>query len=192
MAGASLASVQQLAAYLQQPLEDTDASALLYLQIASGMICDYLEQQLVLVADDAYVADPINGAYVFLPELPVGAVSLVETYDDTVTPGVWSTADPSTYTVSTALGIVAGKPCYGVQWPTDPGTWRVTYTHGFSVIPDALMGVACGVAARAYVTQDGIDSERIGGYQVKYDIQADGFSPIELKALGRYIVPRVA
>jgi hypothetical protein len=37
-----------------------------------------------------------------------------------------------------------------------------------------------------------VDSERIGGYQVKYAIESAGFSPIELAALNRFRVARVA
>jgi hypothetical protein len=192
MSDTPLATVDQLAAYMALPLVSTDPAALLYLSAASGTVRDYLQQELTVVAGDVFLADPIDGAYVFLPEHPVTAVSLVELYDDTVTPGVWSTADPSTYTVSKRLGIIAGKPGCGVQWPTDPETWRVTYNHGFATLPDSLLGVVLGVAARAYSSPASIETERIGGYQVKYAVEGEGFTAIEKKALNRYRWPRIA
>lgn len=191
-----LATVAQLAAFLPLPLADDDPTASLMLDIASGMVRDHLAAQgyaVDLATDDVVYVDPINGAYLLLDGLPIATVSLVETYDDTtVTPGVWSTADPSTYTVSRRLGMIAGKPGIGVQWPSDPESWRVTYTHGFEVLPKTILGVVLGVAARAYSSPASIESERIGGYQVKYAMEADGFSPIELAAMARYKNPVVA
>jgi hypothetical protein len=192
MSDTPLATVDQLAAYMALPLVSTDPAALLYLSAASGTVRDYLQQELTVVTGDVFLADPIAGAYVFLPEHPVTSVALVELYDDTVTPGVWSTADPTTYTVSKRLGIIAGKPGCGVSWPTDPETWRITYNHGFATLPDSLLGVVLGVAARAYSSPASIETERIGGYQVKYAVEGEGFTPIEKKALNRYRWPRIA
>ena len=191
----ALALPAQLGAFMQQPIADTDPTALLLLDIASGMVRDYLQMELDAVAADVVLLEPVNGSNgvsVFLPELPVTAVSLVETFDNTVTPGVWTTADPLTYTISKLLGIIAALPYTGVTWPYLPETWRVTYNHGFVVIPDSLVGVTLGVAARQWNTANGIDLERIGSYQVKYSMEADGFSPIEKKALARYVNPRIA
>lgn len=195
MADAPLATVDQLSAYLQLPqsLSSTDASALLYLQIASGMVRDYLEQKITAVTAEVVLIGPAPGYgfSVFLPEMPVTNVSLVETLDNTVTPAVWKTADPTTYTVNLATGVVAALPWTGVVWPSNPGSWRITYDHGFTAVPDGLMGVTVSVAARGYSAPAGIDLERVGGYQVKYAIDG-GFTDPEQKTLNRYIVPRVA
>lgn len=185
---APLATPTQLGFYLQETVAEDDPSALLYLDIASGMVRDYLQLILDPVADEVVALDPIDGSYVFLPELPVTSVSLLETFDGTT----WSTVDPANYTVSTRLGIIAGLPNQGVLWPSKPGTWRVTYSHGYATLPSSILGVVLGVAARAYSTPAGVDLERIGGYQAKYSMEADGFSPIEKKALARYVNPRIA
>ncbi|MEO7018341.1 MAG: hypothetical protein ABI067_17675 [Leifsonia sp.] len=190
MTDTPLATTDQLGAYLQQTFDPADPSALLVLKVASAIIRDFLQQEITAVAGDVVVLDPIDGAYGFLPELPVTAVTLFETYDRTTS--TWSTADPTTYAVSTRLGVVTALSGSGVSWPADPGTWRVTYNHGFATVPDGLMSVCVSLAARIYVTEDGIDMERIGGYQVKYQSDADGFSPLQLKILGRYISPRIA
>lgn len=189
MADTPLASVSQLGAYIQQTLADDDPSALLMLEIASGMVRDFLDNmQLTYVGEDVVTLDPINGSFVLLPELPVGQVTLVEI----LTAGTWTTLDPSAYTVSRSLGMLAGLPGCGINWPTTPESWRVTYSHGYQTIPSGLVGIVVGVAARAYSSPAGVDSERIGGYQVKYAMEADGFTGLERKALARYRRPAVA
>lgn len=189
MSTTPLAMPQDLAAYLGQPLASDDASALLLLSIASGMVRDELQQDITQTVGDVVLFDPVGPApFVFLPEMPVTAVTLVETFDGST----WSIADPKTYTVSKRLGIIAGRPWTGTQWPCDPESWRVTYTHGFEAPPDTIVGVVLGVAARQWNSEDGVDSEKIGGYQVKYAMDSEGFTPLELKVLARYRVPRIA
>jgi hypothetical protein len=195
MSETPLATVAQLAAFLPLPLADTDPTALLILQTASGMVRDHLEVQgyaVDLNPADVVLFDPIEGVMAQLDGLPINSVALVEYFDTTVTPGVWTTADPTTYTVSKRTGLVSALPWTGVVWPTNPESWRVTYSHGFTTLPNSLLGVVLGVAARAYSSPASIESERIGGYQVKYAMEADGFSPIELAAMARYKAPGVA
>ena len=187
----ALATPAQLGAFMQQPIDSADPTALLLLDIASGMVRDFLQLELSAVVDDVALLDPVNGsngAFLFLPELPVTAVTLLETFDGTV----WTTADPATYTVSKRLGIISALPYTGVTWPYLPETWRVTYDHGYAVIPDTIVGKVVGVAARAYASPAGVDMERIGGYQVKYSMETGGFTPSEEKALARYVNPRIA
>lgn len=188
----SFATVQDLAAQMQITLEDTDPSAILQLATATGKMQDFMGQQIVQTLGDVVELGPINGAFVLLPELPVTAVSLVETFTPDPVTGVltWTTADPTTYTVSKAMGIISAKPGCGVTWPTDPESWRVTYDHGYAVIPPSLVGVCATVAARAYVSPDGVDLERIGGYQAKYS--ADIFSATEQSTMYRYMRADVA
>lgn len=188
---AALATPTQLGQFMQETIAANDPTALLLLDIASGMVTDFLEMQNYSASQklaDVVVLDPIDSSYVFLSGLPVTAVSQVETFDGTL----WSIAPTTAYTVSLSTGVVTGLWGYGVTWPTNPGTWRVTYDHGLTSLPNSVLGVVLGVAARAYSSPVGIDLERVGGYQVKYGIEADGFSPVELRALSRYTIPRVA
>ena len=191
----ALAFPTDLGAFLRETIDPLDQTALLVLDIASGMVRDHLQQQVDAVAADVVLLDPIggNGIFIFLPELPVTAVTLVETLDSTVTPGVWTTADPLTYAVSKRIGVIAALPYTGVQWPDLPETVRVTYDHGFAVIPISLVGVVLGVAAREWSNPGSVvDMERIGGYQVKLHMEATGYTPLEEKALARYVNPRIA
>ena len=185
----ALATPAQLGALMHELIDPADASALLILDIASGMVRDYLQLELTAVAADVVLLDPIHGAVLFLPELPVTAVTLLETFDGTV----WTTADPTTYSVSTRTGVIAALPWKGITWPYLPETWRVTYDHGFAVIPMSLLGVVLGVAAREWSNPGTVvDTERIGGYQVKLHMEATGYTPLEEKALARYVNPRIA
>jgi len=187
----ALALPAQLGALLQQPISDTDATALFVLDVASGIVRDFLQLQIDAVTADVVLLEPVNGSNgvsVFLPELPVTAVSLVETFDGTV----WTTADPLTYSVSKRTGIISALPYTGVTWPYLPETWRVTYSHGYTVIPSTIIGKVVGVAARGYTSPAGVDMERIGGYQVKYSMESDGLTPSEERSLARYVNPRIA
>ncbi|MET4780813.1 hypothetical protein [Glaciihabitans sp. UYNi722] len=183
-----LATVEQLGAFLQLPLDASDSSASLMLDIASGMVRDFLQQDISLVTDDVVELDPLPSGFAMLNEFPIVDVSLVESFDGTV----WSTAVLPAYSVSKRTGVIRSIIGQGVTWPYGAATWRVTYTHGFETVPDSIIGVVLGVAARAYSSPASIESERIGGYQVKYSMQADGFSPIEKASLSRYMVARVA
>lgn len=186
--GTPLATPAQLAAFLGTTIAANDPTALLMLDIASDMVRDYLQQQITRTTETVII-DPGVGSYVLLPEMPVNSVSLVETTVDGTT---WTTAATTGYNVSLTQGVIVAISGYSTTWPTGPGSWRVTYDHGYGTIPNSIIGAALGVAGRAYVSELGIDSERIGGYQVKYAMESDGFSSLETKALARYKFPRVA
>ena len=190
-----LAIPSDLGSFLREPIADGDlGSAALVLDIASGMVRDHLELNgwsLDAAAADVVLVDPVegNGISVFLDGLPVTAVSLVETFDGTT----WTTSDPLTYTVSKRLGIISALPYTGVSWPTGPESWRVTYNHGFTVLPATLLGVVLGVAARAWANPGAtVAAETFGPHAVKFAMEAGGFSPIEVTALAKYANPRVA
>lgn len=184
----ALATPDELGAYLKRPLPAGDATVDLFLDIASDTVRDYLQQRLDYVSDDVAVLDPAPGRVVFLPETPVTAVSKVETF----TSSGWTTADPGSYVVSLAAAMVAAAAGSTVRWPSTPGSWRVTYSHGYNTLPASLKSVVLGVAGRAYTTEVGVDNERVGGYSVKYAVEAAGFSPLELSVLSRYRFARLA
>lgn len=182
-----IATVEQLGDFLGQTIAN-DSAAQLYLDIAAGMVRDYLHQELTYHIEDSVVLDPINGANVLLPELPVEKVTKLEVQID----GAWTTVDPTRYVVSAATGFVVGLPHSDIRWPFTSGTWRVTYTHGFQDVPDTIRGVVLGVAARGYASPVGVQQERVGNYQVRYAVESAGFSPIERAALARYVQARIA
>jgi hypothetical protein len=180
-------TVNELGGFLKLSLTEDVATQFL-IDFASDMVRDYLQQQIDYTVDDVITLDPRHDGYVFLPELPVVSVSKLETFDGYV----WTTIPFDAWTVSAETGLVAAIGWTGTRWPTGPGTWRVTYTHGYEEIPNSIKAAALGLAARVYSSPVAVASEGIGGYQVKYATESAGFSTLELAALNRYKVPRIA
>lgn len=185
----SLATVAQLAEFSQQAIAEDDASAVFLLSVASGMIRTYVGQSISKVIDDVEYLDPVNGSFASLSQTPVTAVSKVEvTHDGGQT---WTEAPLGSYAVSRRKGTITAKGG-AVRWPWDEESWRVTYTHGFEEVPPEIVGVCCGLAARYYATPIAVDMERVGQRQVKYAIEADGFSALESMALSAFRFARLA
>lgn len=187
----ALATVADLAAYTQEPIADGDPAASLALDIASGTIRSYLDTDFVPVATETVLLDPTPGAVVSLPDRPVTEVVSVEVYDRST--DTWSPAPTAAYTLSRAKGLIWALPFYGVDWPTFPESWRVTYSHGWDEVPSAVKGVAVAVAARIWATPVGIKSEHVGGYSVSFAGPEQGaLTAIEQMALRRYRVVPIA
>jgi len=182
-----LASVDDLNNFSQLAIDPNDTAAAFLLKVASGMVRRYLQQDITATFWDVEYCDPVAGG-VLLSQLPVTDVTKVETSLDGVT---WTVADPTTYVVSRRLGIVSARPYTGL-WPSDPESWRVTYSHGFDDVPDEIKGVVCSVAARFYSTPSGIDMERTGQRQVKYNLETAGLNAMEKLILDGFRIPRVA
>lgn len=163
-----LAEVAQLAGFLQSPVAPTDDAARMLLAVASGFIRRYTGQTLTLVTDDVELCDVAPNGRIWLKESPVVSVSSVETWDDST--GLWTVQGPETWRPTTG-GIIRR---WGTVWPSWPGYWeaesvRVTYTHGYEVVPDELAGVCCSIAARLYTAPAGVVNERLGQRSATYD-----------------------
>jgi len=182
--------VDDLGKYMQQTIAADDPTAGFLLLVASGMIRAYLGQTVSQVIDDVEYVDPVNGSFAALSQLPVTAVSLVEVTNDGGT--TWTPVPATAYKVSRRRGTISTRWGNSVRWPSDEESWRVTYTHGFGSVPPEIIGVCCGLAARYYSTPVAVDMERIGQRQVKYAIEADGFSPLESIALAAFRVGKLA
>jgi len=193
-----LADPTQLAGYMQRDLDTYTAE--LAIQIASGAIRRYLRgQQIVAVDADLIILNPrptlwpITGRIVTLPQRPVTDVTLVETTTYGLAYAQWVAADPTQYLVDMPNGTVTLRDGIGIVWPVEPGTVRVTYSHGLDEVPDDLMGVCLGTAARIINFNPGIQSEKLGNYDVRYEaLAAQGFSPLDQIILDDYDVPGVA
>lgn len=186
-----LATVDDLGHYMQQTIAVDDPTANFLLLVASGMIRAYLGGQAITqVIDDVEYVDPVNGTFAALSQLPVTAVSLVEISNDGGT--TWTAVPATAYKVSRRRGTISTTWGSSVRWPSDEESWRVTYTHGFESVPPEIVGVCCGLAARYFSTPIAIELERIGQRQVKYAIEADGFSPLETIALAPFQLGKLA
>lgn len=133
---------------------------------ATAAIRNYCRQHISLVEDDEVVLRPYGDWRLFLPELPVLAVSVVEQ------DGTALEADGFIWERS---GILRRYP--DARWCAGNKTVRVVYDHGYADIPDDIVAVATRAAARAFQAglraaetagTPGIASKSLGDFSVSY------------------------
>jgi hypothetical protein len=190
---AAFATVDELAEYTRKAI-DSDAavvSASRLLDVASAAIRSYCRQSFDLVTGDVVVLDdPAGLPGVLLPELPVLAVTSVETLSD----GTWTAlaADGFEWDSYGRVWLTGKAP---VWWPRLTRSVRVTYNHGYASVPEDVKAVCLALAGRLYTNPLGLVSESIGNYAVRYENnRAAGvaFSDFELAILGNYRLVTVA
>src|SRR5687767_3629238 len=138
---ARFATAADLAKYLQTTFDATQiTNAELLLDLVSAEIQAYTGQTIAEVEDDEVTIDGTSGEYLFLPQLPVNAVSSITVAGTTIT--------SSDYHVYADLGYV--RRANGGSWGYLPRTVVVTYDHGYATIPDAIRGVCLAAAARKF------------------------------------------
>jgi hypothetical protein len=155
----TLATPADLAAWLQRTLAPDTAQ--LALETATGWVQAELGQRVVAVANDT-VTLRCGRSSLWLPEGPVNSVSTVTTTDfrGTVTA---RTLNVHYY----VIGREIRWAFYG--WYGFPGIsgWpelaTVTYSHGYTQIPQAIRGVCLAAAARALDNSGSLRSETVGG-----------------------------
>lgn len=183
-----LATVPDMASYVQGgPIAPDDPSALLYLRLASSAVRGYLRSPVSQVVADVQVLDPLEAGGVALPDGPVTEVTAVECLIDCT----WTDVT-NRVTISKAKGLIRPAPgVYDVRWPWLDETWRVTYTHGYSPIPDDIVTVTAQLAGEAYSNAAGIDQLQTGFERVTYS-QIPGLTDLQKAALAPYVNPVIA
>lgn len=170
--GPWFARVADIEAFLQVSITTAEevASAERGLGEATAAIRNYCRQFISYVEDDPVTLDAPRGAKLFLPELPVESVSEV-------------IEDGTTLVVNTDYRLGANgilRRLKGNVWKRSGDTegWQnidITYTHGYSPIPDDIVTVCTRAAARAF--QAGL---RAAG--------DDGVTGVSQKSLGDFSV----
>lgn len=158
-----------------------DAHATLALTLATGLVQNACRQRLVAVADDVAVLTPERRPYLLLPERPVTAVTTVEAtnYGDTA----WQELDATRWQLVNGNGALMYD--VGLDW--DFPNVRVTYDHGFAVIPEDLRAVVLGIAMRTVTNPNGVRSEQIGSYSYTLATgSTDGLTVYERDVCNRY------
>lgn len=185
----TLAPPSDLATLVGETLDEGQALQVLF-QVTTE-IQGYTGQNLFQVTNDVIVVDPLPSFAVFVPELPVTNVSLLEYYDDRNGTG-WNTIPASQYRWK-SNGLVYIVPNAGfnpTSWPTDLDTIRVTYTHGYTTIPGPLYSVCLQAAARLVNNPQWLQSARTGGVQVTFRGHGDDlFTAGEKASLDRFFMP---
>ena len=172
-----LAVPQDLFDWLQRPYDNAVVpQATTYLRFASGLVRDYLRQDVTAASYTATLPVAADGS-VFLSPRPLTTVTSV--LDAATTLPV-----SAPYTVEMDTGIVTVAPDL-VTWVMPPRV-TVEFTAGFPVVPDGIVGVVVKVAARGYSTPAGVQSEALGGWSVKYQKGEEELTADERITLDRY------
>lgn len=192
----TLAIVADLEARLGRDLTDTEAArADALLGDASAMVRSYTGLDFT-VAEDDEVTLRGQGGMIRLPQRPVTEVSKVIAIggdgapDVTLIDWIWDGIDQ----IRIGEGsFVINLPA--IWWDDDgyPGTYRVTYSHGYEQVPADVVAVVCGMASRtltAPTMAGGVRSETIGPYSYQLDAAGAGLavmmSQADRDALKRY------
>ena len=133
---------------------------------ASAAIRNYCNQYIELVEDDTITLDSYGKSALILPETPVVSVSEVVEDDETLT------ADDDY-----KLGQWGILHRMNTTWASGIQNIEITYTHGYTTIPDDVIAVCVRAASRAYQAGlktaesdgvPGIASTTLGDYSVSY------------------------
>lgn len=192
----ALASPADLAARLGRDLTEQEAArAAALLDDASAVVRAYTLQDFELHTDDEVVLRAVGGR-ISLPGRPVQGVSRVEVIGGSealpdFTLADWLFDGIDTVRIGEGAAVINLPEAW---WDDDgyPGTYRVTYTHGYAEVPADVLSVVCGVVLRVLTNPAGYRSETVGSYSVTYAVPATGeqlgtnLTRYEMKMLDRY------
>lgn len=192
----ALASQADIEARIGRDLTDEEAARIrALLDDASALVRGYTGQSFELVEDET-VTLPATGGRITLPGRPVNAVASVVAVGGSPALPSFTVADWAFDGIGTIkLGdgaAVINLP--EVWWDDDgyPGTYEVTYSHGYATVPPDVLSVVCGMITRVFQNPANLRSETVGSYSVTYTIPATGealginLSRYEKQILDRY------
>lgn len=137
-------------------------------EYASDFVRAYCGQKFDFVADDVVLVDPWPNSSALLPEGPVTAVSSVQAWMVSGT-GQLAWVDLTNFGWTTAgllydatPAVADATPVVYPSWPVLPQSLKVTYSHGYPVIPDDLQSVVLRIAAELGSNPDFLHSEKVG------------------------------
>lgn len=163
---------------------------------ASALVRSYTGQTFAHVEDDVVVLRAVGGVIV-LPQRPVTAVTRVEVIGGSEALPDFTTSDWLFDGIDSIRigdgGTIINLP--EAWWDDDgyPGTYRVTYSHGYQQVPGDVVAVVCGMVNRtltAPTMAGGVTSETIGSYSYRIESPGMGLavalSDEDRKILARY------
>lgn len=192
---AAFCAIADLEAFLQVAIGTPNASATAAIAAASAAIQNYTRQRIEQVAADVLTLTvEAYRSVILLPEHPVTAVASVVEDGTALTVG--------THYRWTSAGLLVRQ---ARAWNSGWQEVVVTYTHGYSTIPDDLKAMCVQIAARQYRAGltaaatggiAGIQSETLPDYAVTFAGGNPGASmsapplllPSEKQILDRYRV----
>lgn len=168
-----LATADELADLTGQTI-DADRAAIL-LELASAAVRDVAGITIDAATSTDELLDGPGGCELILPEWPVRAVTQLVEIDADGTEDVLRGPDDTApeYRWSRS-GVVTRTG----TWPHRPRSVKVTYDHGFDVVPAGIKRATLLAAARGLSSPLGYTSESIGDWSGTRS--ADGGLPLEL------------
>lgn len=155
-----LADPEELAVWLGVGADDS--KLLVALRAASSRFRGAVRHPVTAVLGDTIILDGNGTESLLLPAAPVTAVSLVKLDGEELVAGTdyeWS-----------ADGYLRRLDCQ--VWPARLRCIEVTYSHGYSVIPDDIAEVVIDQARSVYAILPGVQQKTVGAQSVTFGVQA--------------------
>lgn len=167
MALPALATVDQLAAWMQREPAEMPEGAALVLDVASAVVRREARQSFTRGTSSATLHP--DGGWVVLPQRPVISVQSVHVGGQLVPPERWQLARDR-------LAVV------------DDQAVTVTYTHGYASVPGDVLAVVLTLAGRVLTNPSDLRQESVGSVSVTYSAETIGASlaPADRDLLARY------
>lgn len=177
----AFATVSDFATFIGRDLTAADtATASQALDLATGYI-QARTGQTISSATETVTLDGIGYGLLALPEIPVTAVASV------VVEGLTWVNDTDYYW--TRKGIIRQRRRW---WGYRPRSVVVTYTHGYSTIPEDIRRLCLKLAQTMYENPGNVKSESIGDYSVAYGAVESNLNEDDKATLAYYSIPQVA
>lgn len=145
---------------------------------AQAFVEGYCNRSFDLVTGDIAFIDPKPYRQALLPAIPVANVSNVQALlpDTTGTGGLtWTALTNYRFVADTGLLYdTTGEPGTGASfscapsWPWLPGSLQVTYDHGYSTVPTALINVAIRFAQQYLENPALLLQREVGAFNERY------------------------
>lgn len=174
MALPALATVEELAAWMQREPAEMPEGAALVLDTASAIVRSEARQRFTRGTSTVAVAP--RGQYVPLPQRPVISIERVWRGGGDLPP-----EDYRLWRDELHFRQLGSAPVY------------VTYTHGYATVPADVRAIVLTLAGRVLTNPSDLRQESVGSVSVTYAAETIGASlaPIERDQLARYR-PRAA
>lgn len=169
MALPALATVDELAAWMQREPDELPAGAALVLDAASAIVRSEARQR--FTRGTTTVALVPRGQALSLPQRPVVSVELVRAVGRALRPDEYRVWRDELW-----LGSLGSGPVV------------VTYTHGYATVPADVRAIVLTLAGRVLNNPSDLRQESVGSVSVTYAAETIGASlaPIERDQLARY------
>jgi len=176
----SLATEADLVARLGRDLTDDErVRVCALLADASALIRGYTGRDFTQAVDDTVVLRATGGT-LRLPQRPVIEVKRVEAIGVSGAPDItladWLFDGIDQIRLGEGNWIINLPE---IWWDDDgfPGTYRVTYTHGYTQVPPDVVAVACQMTLRTLTSPamvGGVTSETVGPYSYRSETPGQG------------------